>query len=158
MTTSHITITAELLDDLQRKAKAATPGPWVEAGGGDFPEHERWVEAGGWSVCSTHSGICGAESQHPNAEHIAAANPATILALVEHIRSLTERLERAEKDAGRYRWLAALASTADTDGAAWDFPWIDAWDYKPGSALNEKYPDIHAAIDAAIAQEGAEHE
>lgn len=93
MTTSPITITAELLDDLQRKAKAATPGPW---------EHIRhrelsMVASDEWELLDIR---CDQPNDNADGEFIAAANPAVVDALVEHIRSLTERLERAEKDAG----------------------------------------------------------
>lgn len=74
-----------------------------------------------------------------------AATPATILALTEHIRSLTERVEKAEKDAVRYRWLRR------SDEGVGD---------ELRTALLHECGDefLDEAIDAAIAQEGADHE
>lgn len=76
-----------------------------------------------------------------------AANHDETYALTAHIRSLTERLEKAEKDAGRYRWL------------------VDNDQLDRGSQIPEVRHAIEnyagsmfdSAIDAAIAQE-ADHE
>lgn len=80
MTTSPVpSINDELLAELEQKAKAAVSSKPDT----DRPSHEHAINMD---------------------RHYTAANPATILALVEHIRSLSERLEKAEKDAGRYRY------------------------------------------------------
>lgn len=83
-TTPVLSISDDLLADLQQKSKAATPGPWhlngrksVRGSAKEYIARTNWLNG-----------------EH-NASHIAATNPATILALVEHIRSLTERLEKA---------------------------------------------------------------
>lgn len=62
-----------------------------------------------------------------------------------HIRSLTERLEKAEKDAARYRWLRR------SDEGVGD---------ELCTALLHEYGDefLDEVIDAAIAQEGTGHE
>lgn len=87
-----MTITNELLDELEAKAKAATKGQW---------EHrEDYGQVG--SVEIAGHVIAQAQQLYPrdaaqrnaNAAHIAAANPATLLALVEHIRSQAAELER----------------------------------------------------------------
>lgn len=147
MTTSPVMgITEELLAVLESLARAATPGPW-------------WIDSHGHEMVSeaiqlvfraddrmgpaTRHAETGNLSHWPNdwdASFIAAANPATILALVEHIRSLTERLEKAEKDAARYRWLR-------DDNA-----------YFPEEQMICGGDELDAAIDAAIAQEGKSHE
>lgn len=75
------------LDELERLAKAATPGPWrmvalsshygVTHGDYRFPTvvyaHEGWDGYGNGS-------------SRPNADYIAAANPATVLALIARVR------------------------------------------------------------------------
>jgi predicted phosphoadenosine phosphosulfate sulfurtransferase len=78
------------LDDLEKKAQAATQGVWFSA------EHGQYVSA----VCgdeSTHNdsdnisfynGHLVAESFRPkNAEYVASANPETILALIKAVRA-----------------------------------------------------------------------
>ena len=112
---TEVQITAELLDELDSAANAATPGPWFDEDSHDSPDHERWVSAKDWSICSTHSGIKGIDSQYPNAVYIAAANPATILALVEHIRSLTEQLGAANEKIDK-AWNQPYSSTLDLEG------------------------------------------
>lgn len=81
-----------------------------------------------------------------------AANPATILALVERVRSLAERLEKAEKDAARYQHLERQghfrAMSIDMGG---NHSWTGI-----GRHIG-KGPTIEEAIDAAIAKE-AGHE
>lgn len=71
-----------------------------------------------------------------------------------HIRSLTERLEKAEKDAGRYRW---LRDRHDTPG-----DYLCVTDCEDGVIIEESVGfeglSLDAAIDIAIAQEGRQHE
>lgn len=62
----------------------------------------------------------------------------------EHIRSLTERLEKAEKDAGRYRWLRDHEATC-------------SWEEGDTEVCN--HPGLlDEAVDESITQEGADHE
>lgn len=94
------------LDDLEAKAKAATPGPWIEDDGNVFSvplNEERWAtierrlggdephpdgeqrgEPLGW--------ICGTQQGQPkfdeDCEFIAAANPVAVLELVAEVRRL----------------------------------------------------------------------
>ena len=130
MTTAPVmTITEELLADLHGAASALSDGEWFDA-----------------ESAMGCTGIC-----REDAEFIAAANPATILALIDHIRSLTARLEKAGKDAERYRWLRDQHDNNSSDYAVMKFSkraneWLHL-DWK-----------LDAEIDRAIAQEGADHE
>lgn len=130
-------ITPELLDELEQKAKAAVPG----CCGKMIPTG---VEYGGQREMM----CCEAWQQ---AE--VAIDPLDLIALVEHIRSLSERLERAEKDAGRYQALRHSLSgeplSTTTDMPCVFVPLHPELTYSP-EGLDE-------AIDAAIAQE-AGHE
>lgn len=67
---------ADWIDNLERKAKAATPGPWSADGYG-----------GGQQVTgATGTIFADTLTFHEDAEFIAAANPATILRLIEDLR------------------------------------------------------------------------
>lgn len=154
-------ITNELLDELEQKSKAAGGEPWICIDGDGIDTDHRLITteariAGPTvQIATVHYGHPGAGMLEPfqseqvaAGEHIAAANPATIIALTAHIRSLTERLEKAEKDAARYRWLRDnCQDVADEYGTAGQ---LYFGTYHAGR--------LDAAIDAAIAQEGADHE
>lgn len=92
---TEVQITAELLAELDSAATAATPGPW-HSEPSDDEEYCAEVKRGLFFVATTHDGVMSRRNAQENAQFIAAANPATILALTAHIRSLTERLEKAE--------------------------------------------------------------
>lgn len=154
-----VQITAELLDELEQKAKAATHGEWHQ--GTDL----RQIEAGNGTIICHVSGSSFNGSTQDDAAHIAAANPATILALVEHIRSLTERMERAEKDAGRISVedrlpdehkaeYLCLFGGGDQQVTEWIHGETEGWVFWYG------YPTHWRTLPAtpSIAQEGAEHE
>lgn len=148
---TDVQITAELLDELDSKAKAATAGTWRAGNAYDkpfIPKYEVVVDTpeGAYVLLSgNHNFLPDAVA---NVAHAAAANPATILALTAHIRSLTERLEKAEKDAARYRWLRDnCQDVADEYGTAGQ---LYFGTYHAGR--------LDAAIDAALALEGADHE
>lgn len=69
---------------------------------------------------------------------------------------LRAEVERMRKDAARYQWLRARASTAPSGGSEYDLPAVDAWNYRPGPQLNEQFKSLDEAIDAAMAaKEGA---
>ena len=86
---------------------------------------------------------------------------ATVLAGLHGLRaefaSLTERLDKAEKDAARYRWLRRQPDDASA-------PRIDIcfWQCNGDDSVNEgeclRLEAADTAIDTAIAQEGADHE
>lgn len=119
-------ITNELLDDLQQKAQVVI---------GDNLQYCNEP------MYAPRFGLTPVEQ-----EFAAAAHPEVVDALVEHIRSMTERMEKAEKDAARYRFvidcpirtMVALSRKA-----------------------HERDFDLSAECDqliAAIALEGANHE
>lgn len=147
MTTSPVmTITAELLADLQQKAEGMRGWPNDRAFAGD----DHWCvgtvdeEDNEYPVVEVHPDWYDqAHHGEQMARYYAAANPATILAMVEHIRSLTKRLAKVEKDAGRYAHLKT----------AWDEDKLIS--YLDSCVLPSNWD---AVIDAAIAQEGADHE
>lgn len=82
-------ITKEQLAELASLARAATPGPWIKRG-------VSLVEAktGELSRASIAEVFHAAE----DGDFISAANPVTVLALLDRIAEL-------EQDAARYRWL-----------------------------------------------------
>ena len=91
------------LNEIEAKAKAATPGPWAWNG--------LSVEANDFDLCSCtdwHSPIN--RNGTANAAYIAVANPAAILELIAELRQV-----RKERD-----WLAEqLAKITDTNKGAW---------------------------------------
>lgn len=92
-------------------------------------------------------------------EYHVALPTARVVALVEHIRSLTERMEMVEKDAARYRWLLT---------EAWFQEAFDRFSPDDGGLLSRFVECAAQIIDrqmsndplqfAAIAQEGQSHE
>lgn len=97
MTTSPVvSVTDELVAELGALAEAATQGNWVAEGDDLFFNEDGYTK----HLMETSEGtdICH-DAEHPaNLSFIAAASPATILAL------LSERAE-LKRDAARYRWL-----------------------------------------------------
>jgi hypothetical protein len=75
------------LEELKRLAQAATGGTWIEDG--------KIIIA---TDVDEVVGRLAATIREEDADFIAAANPAAMLELIQ-------RLEAAEKDAARYRWL-----------------------------------------------------
>ena len=98
---------------IKAAAEAATPGPWIEAGpsyGEPKPRFFNSVvtgedEDGDWLD------ICCSTSDNTDADmtHIATANPATIIALID-------RLEAAEKDAQLVRNAVIEECARDVEG------------------------------------------
>lgn len=132
MTTPPVTsVTDELIAELESAANAATPGPWGWDGpvwNYDPEEEAPWlVQEGDGLTVITGELMCSEE----NAEFVALANPATILAL------LTERAE-LKRDAERLNKL-------DQVGYAYGFE-----DMHEGNRwmIDGPYRDIRAAIDA----------
>lgn len=75
-------------DELKRAAEAATPGPWeylTTASG------FRKIKASGKLICGVSSFGC------QDAEFIAAANPATILALIARLEAAETELAQEQK-------------------------------------------------------------
>jgi hypothetical protein len=87
------------LDELERLAKAATPGPWrgdridgtvkYDIVAGDYPNGKYTVVCHGdnGNACDGGYGFANAE----NEAYALAANPASILELVAEVRALRER-------------------------------------------------------------------
>jgi len=107
--------------ELERLAKAATPGPWEHYyakelrgrfGGGPVNEvnsDERCpIVKWSWFDDSDRS----KKSQKANAKFIAAANPATILSLLSDIASLKSQLAQAEAQ-GEVRGIAKMREIED---------------------------------------------
>ena len=89
---SQIEITPTLLSDLRQKAEAATEGPWkvIETPRPDYSEDLRIVpcDAYGNSRGDGPIGDVFGGYKRPvaeNAAHIAAANPAVVLALINQL-------------------------------------------------------------------------
>ena len=107
MTTSPVmTITDELLAELEAAADEASQGPWSDSGCG-------LVDAGpgGRTIARLYGdGLPGTLrrgyiNSMANAAHIALNNTSTTKALLRHIAELKERCAAAEKDARRYAWI-----------------------------------------------------
>lgn len=89
-------ITHELLADLKAKAEKATPGPWNLIG------EKKTIVTGSSGRLVSSSTHCMLFRPHlldqatgtDNASFIAAANPAVVLALIEHIEQLERGNER----------------------------------------------------------------
>jgi hypothetical protein len=114
------------LDDLESKAKAATPGPWNVF---VCDDGKQWT---GWPLCISATNVLNSngdervivrtggfypyewdhgtsqDEANANAAHIAAANPATMLALIARIREL---------EAEKARLVEALTPSGDTKAA-----------------------------------------
>lgn len=121
------------LDELERLAKAATPGPWCDRGfGGIQPE------SGGSLVAVTVTKGGCLPDYVENSAYIAAVNPTAILELVAEVRRLRE-------DADRYRWLRGR--DLDTIGMGGLFVGL----VPDNLVINDI--DLDQAIDAALAKE-----
>lgn len=82
--------------ELRRLAEAATPGPWEsvkrsEYDGSDYFLIQTQEERNGWEIAEIRMDV-----PHENAAFIAAANPSTILSIIDE-------LEACRNDAERYR-------------------------------------------------------
>ena len=125
---------------LRELAQAATPGPWRVSAGNVHPR----VKSGDGSFVMEHRFGC---RRYADAQYIAAANPAAVLALLD-------RLERAEADAERWQfirdpieWEVEPRTDDGGSGTLWRF-----WLYSP-----EPFPEdqtdidnVNKAVDAAI--------
>lgn len=70
------------LDDLERLAKAATPGPWTTKPDDDARKHLLCTETGAW-----FGRVEASPRNAADAAFIAAANPAVVLELVRRMRA-----------------------------------------------------------------------
>ncbi len=105
-------LTPERLAELQERAEAASPGEWV-----DFV-----LGSEGYAVLADNPGRlrrlqvarCGHEAwdvDKANAEHIAAFDPPTVLALLDEIDRLRKRVAAAEDVACLVGWTAHREET-----------------------------------------------
>lgn len=85
-------MTSEQLDELERLARAATPGPW-EA----FDNHIVRPAVGAVEV-DTGNPMIGDSSN--DTAYIAATNPKTVLALIERVRELERLLTWTNEELG----------------------------------------------------------
>jgi hypothetical protein len=102
MTTSPVaSITDDLLAELEQLAGKATPGPWQHVPGDDDPDSS-WsmqfpiVTSDIREVIGTEGFYSEKDIDEANAAFVASANPATILALLQHVRELTKDRERLD--------------------------------------------------------------
>ena len=140
------------LKELERLARAATPGPWTYDG--DTWELSAPSRKGRAEIATIETGWREPmeSEQQANIAYILAANPAAILSLIAELTRpettlvsiMRAELEQAKKDAERYRWLTADHADAEMRDLAEDTGIRLRWMSK-GSA--------DAAIDAAIAKE-----
>ena len=140
------------LKELERLARAATPGPWTYDG--DTWELSAPSRKGKVEIATIETGWTEPmeSEQQANIAYILAANPAAILSLIAELTRpettlvsiMRAELEQAKKDAARYRWLTADHADAEMRDLAEDTGIRLRWIGK-GSA--------DAAIDAAIAKE-----
>lgn len=90
------------LDELEKKCKAATPGPWQYPNGYRGmdtsvlgPPHRDWHGKFGGAVVAETSSMGIPEHQWQlNASFIAAANPQTILELIRRVRAAEEHVKK----------------------------------------------------------------
>ncbi|HHD2946972.1 TPA: ead/Ea22-like family protein [Enterobacter bugandensis] len=78
---------------LRESAEGATQGPWVEKRG-EVTTADYEVEGATYLDHICNCEIIGTES--PNAEFIAAANPATVLALLDELEAAKKRIAELE--------------------------------------------------------------
>ena len=105
---SETVITYALLDDMEEKASAATPGPWGCGPTPGYMHHGCQPDSGPGRDEPT---VTIRSSEHTeeiatawnyllpaaaNAAHIARADPATVLALVEEVRRLRKKVANLE--------------------------------------------------------------
>lgn len=98
------------LADLEAKAKATTPGPWIQPG--------RCLVV---SIVSKREPIIGDMKTVANATFIAANDPTTILADIDEILRLRAEVERLEKET---HWLATAAANNGWHGVRVSPEWM----------------------------------
>ncbi|QJP08354.1 ead/Ea22-like family protein [Pseudomonas multiresinivorans] len=149
------------LTKLKELAERATPGPWTTDAAQSVIADSDQLNSG-WVICE-----CFGSDEKANRNFIKAANPAAVLELIAEVELLrghvtdleeardtrvSERLaliDGLSKDAERYQ---AIRCTAYVSGKGWQFMCY----FKPINPYaynlrgDRKYPDIDAAIDAAL--------
>lgn len=93
------------LKKLRELAEVATPGPWEVSGTGQQVLKEADVPYGDQRICETNSMAShypGKTSCWKNIAFIAAANPETVIALIDRIEKLELQLKEASEVAQFY--------------------------------------------------------
>lgn len=127
-------ITKEQFAELERLARAASPGPW------EYQTSNGWLRVG---TTPANRGrmdgdIVANDAASPaNMAYIAAANPATVLALLD-------RIAEQEQDAARYRWLLKKA---------WFQRAFERYDFDDGGSQRKFEACADKIIDEGIARE-----
>ena len=102
-------MTADDFADLARHAEAATPGPWRRAG--TYVETVPEFDLHRFDVMGID--VAKATMTEADAEFIAAANPATILRLIEDRDALAARLAAVEALADEWERFVATSLLAE---------------------------------------------
>ena len=143
MTTSPVlSVTDELLAELEESASNATAGPWSYDG-----SYVCTMRQDGETVYVESWNPVADALLSKNVKYISAANPSTITALTAELRRL--RAENAElaKDAGRYRWLRDSIWYVGPD----DFYCGEGGDMNEYENHNCQAETLDTAIDTAMA-------
>lgn len=146
-----LSITDELIAELEELAIKATPGPWQHVEGDDNPDAS-WamqfpvVTSEAQEIIGTEGFYSDKQIDEANAAFVAAANPATILAL------LAERAE-LKRDAERLNYMIHEQCVIESmNGASAPVVHRLYWRHL-GEGQTEWYPSEREAIDAAMQSE-----
>ena len=136
-----MTVTDELLAELEEAASNATPGPWSYDG-----SYVCTMRQDGETVYVESWNPVADALLSKNVKYISAANPSTITALTAELLRL--RVENAElrKDAVRYRWLRNQSMEYRQNGPAAIMAEVSG---EKGAFL--ELDDLDTAIDTAMA-------
>ena len=119
------------LKAIRAAAEAASPGPWWHGECKPADGHAlAWL---GQSFVDCAGGCRNYVDPALDAVYIATANPAAILELLD-------RLEAAEKDAARYRWMRDSEWNQSTHPDVW-------------TQVTNEYGELDEAIDAAMGEQ-----
>lgn len=97
------------LDELRKLAEAATPGPWSADHNGNPRNYEDWYGATLLSApysqgqANLARNLGSIDESAADAEFIAAANPATVLALIERVRETEGALVELDDEFAQYQ-------------------------------------------------------
>lgn len=135
------------IDEIETLARLATPGPWA-IDSDSVNKYDRLYVAKGSTgdlqgrVLEVFANclVTSDEERYVNAAFIAAANPATILALIAEVRAL-------RADAERYRWLRQQPN--DTTAPRIDVVQWQEMDESANEGHGLRLDELDATIDAA---------
>lgn len=108
------------LDDIEKKAKAATPGPWANKWSSNYPFYV--------DVRKPAPSLSKHDAERPtywrvqDAEYIAAVSPDVVLKLIERLRDAEETIEwptESALKAYKKKW-SAERSESDVEGTEGD--------------------------------------